>query len=437
MTDQEPPAHVTDGPSPQARQQSGEKPFDRKGAQELKAKLETEAHHILAHFNNPSTEAEITRQLPSTTKFNVFRDALKLALLKNVRLAHPNLRGSLYRAINQAAGQGLRPDGKEGALIVRKNKDPATNQWNEEVCWQPMVWGIVKLGRQTGAIRSIRANIVFHNEPFRLIQGDEDRIEHEIIPDISENAYADLADGIDNHGNPLANPDRFFRHVRGAYCVIVPVEGDPIKRYMTRARLISLKQSAKAQYGPWNSRFVDEMILKAVILFTCKWINLDGDTVIAHAFQAALLQDQEIEFDAEPAREAPRLEAPPHKLDAFEQTFGAKHKEMAETRTEPDRTVNSEPRQQKTETKQEPEPEYKPPPSRTVKRTPEGDERARKWAQAIVVEIGFRVTTAELDGIADDPVFSERLDYLRHVDLGLANEVDSVMLKMRQTLKGL
>lgn len=247
------------------------------------------------------TAAQLRLMLPDHVDLDVFTSTCKTAVLNRPQLLREDLRQSLLVAIMKAAAQGLKPDGKEGALVVRYDSEAR----GYAAVWQPMVWGVAKLGRETGAIKQIRAVIVFHGEPFRIIQGEEDRIDHEVDPDIVDEAYGALNAGLDEHKNPKANPAEFFKRVRAAYCFVTGTDGTITRRYMTKQRLISLWEASKAANGPWNSRWIDEMILKGVILFTSKWINLDATSAAAKRFQAALMTDMEIDFDRQGQIAAP------------------------------------------------------------------------------------------------------------------------------------
>jgi len=272
----------------------------------------------------PATEAQLKILLPDHVDVGVFIATAKTAVLIKPQLLREDLRPSLLTSLMKAAGQGLLPDGKQGALVPRYDTDTKTYA----VAWQPMIWGIVKLGRETGAIRSIRASLVFYGETFRIVGGEEDIIEHEIDVDLVDGAYAALNAGRDGNGNPLSRPLDFIAHVRAAYCYITGMDGTVTKRWMTRHRLISLWESTKADKGPWSGRWVDEMFLKGMILFTAKWINLDPNSIAAKRFQAAMLTDLEIDFDRDgtvlsaPETEQATLPAPGDKLGSFEDALG-------------------------------------------------------------------------------------------------------------------
>jgi len=336
MSDAAPPDWFDNGPPPEAYDlpagpaSAGQRGGGGKRQRPAMSQDETLAAttDFLTWLSSRETRAELQLVLPDHVDPDIFIATAKTAVLNRPELLRDDLRPSLLRAIERAATQGLRPDGKEGALVARW--DTEANRF--QICWQPMVWGITKLGRETGAIRTIRAVIVFHGEPFRIIQGDEDRIEHEVQPDIVEEAYRALNAGRDNHGNPIARPNDFLARVRAAYCVITGTDGAVTKRWMTRERLISLRDASKSAKGPWNSRWIDEMICKGVILFTSKWINLDTSSAPAKRFLAALTTDMEVDFDRDHAVPPPppvsALPAPGPKLDNLEDLLGREREKM-------------------------------------------------------------------------------------------------------------
>lgn len=245
-------------------------------------------------LESADTLKQLTMLLPDHVDAKVFIATAKTAVLMKPKMLRESLRQSLLIAIMKAAAMGLLPDGKQGALVERYDNDAKDYM----VAFQPMVWGIAKLGRETGAIKTIRAVLVFRGETFRILAGEEDRIEHEVDPDIVEEAYGALNGGRDQYGNPVAKATDFLARVRAAYCFLTAPDGTVIRRWMTHQRILSLYESTKATRGPWNGRFIDEMILKGVILFTSKWINLDPTTAEAKRFQSALMSDLAIDFDS-------------------------------------------------------------------------------------------------------------------------------------------
>jgi recombinational DNA repair protein RecT len=329
MSDQGPPDWFDNAPPPSA---DGGMPASGGGARKKRAdapkmtpdQQATETESFFGWLTAPERAKELRVLLPEKIDIRVFVDAAKTVVTKKPDYLFPAWRASLMQAVLDAAGHGLMPDGREGAIVPRYDSDAGGTR----LVFQAMVWGIIKLGRETGAIKSVRAKIVFQNEHFRTVEGEEDIIEHISDVDLHEAAYNDLYGGKDGRtGNPIAKVDAFWGHVRAAYCFIIGIDGTVTKRWMSRARLLNLKNASRAQYGPWSSLWVDEMILKAVILYTTKWINLDLDTASARRFQGALMIDQEIDLDDAEDTERPEqrqplaIAAPGPKLDNFAEIF--------------------------------------------------------------------------------------------------------------------
>jgi recombination protein RecT len=270
-----------------------------------------EAEKFYAWLAEPSTRTDLKLVLPDTIDLDVFIATAKSAVFNDPKLLQPALRPSLLAAVSKAAAQGLKPDGREGALVPR---------WDEKareirVAWQPMVWGLLKLGRQTGAIQNIRAHLVFEGEDFEILAGEDDKIIHKVDLAIREIAYR------------APDTASFLAHIKAAYCIITPTVGEPTKRFMPRGRLAQLYAATKASRGPWNGPFRDEMFIKAMILFTLKWVDLSGDAAAIGRFRAALETDLTLDFgeDAAPrgrGRAQAALPAPDVNLHNMEVKLG-------------------------------------------------------------------------------------------------------------------
>ena len=235
----------------------------------------TPVHVEMAVFM-ASLESErtvIRSQLPSDVDLDTFINTAKIAVTQNPDLLAAVLRQSLFIALQKAARQGLMPDGKQGALIVRWNSERRC----EEVCWQPMVWGMVSLGRRTGDIRTFSAQIVYQNEPFRILQGEEDRYEHERVPE---------------------HEAKGLEFAVGAYCIITGRDGVRTRRWMSAPRIRAVKDSSKAARGPWHGSFEDEMWIKTVLLFTMKWVNTNAATNIFKEAVNDLQDSLEVDLNA-------------------------------------------------------------------------------------------------------------------------------------------
>ena len=288
-----------------------------------------EVGDFYAWLDNPRTALELRKIIPSYLDVDLFLATCKDAALSNPRLLAPPLRPSLLRAVARAARQGLRPDGREGALVPRYSMEERAYT----VSFQAMVWGLTKLGRLTGAIKTIRPIIVFEGETFEMEEGDEPRWIHKVDRKIVDQAYQSLYGGMTagDHPRLVVNAEDFFKQVSCAYCIITGADGTVTKRWMS-ARRIDLIRKQQGKNTPWYGPFVDEMIIKTVILYTAKHLDLDVGNPATKAFREALLDDIGTDdFDRLAPPEPTRQTAIGHetKLHAFETQF-MKPKETAD-----------------------------------------------------------------------------------------------------------
>ena len=363
----------------------------------------------------PATRTTLAKALPDDMDPDTFISTAKSAVFHNPALLNPELRASLFASVGKAAAQGLKPDGKEGALVPRY--DDVAKEYR--IAWQPMVWGITKLGRKTGAIRSIRAHIVFEGEDFEVLAGEDDRIMHRVNPEIVETAYR------------APDTNSFLSLVKAAYCIITATDGVVTKRWMPRSRIALLRATSKAAKGPWNGPFRDEMILKGVILYTAKWIDLSGSGSAGARFTAALETDMAADFDAD-TRSALRggqaapaaLPAPDEKLHDLEAKLGlhgvAGQEKMAAT-VAPDAgfagvtvAIQADPVGVSTAGSADPVPQEtpptQPPPTDGADDPmPECTPAWKRWAAKAVLAFAECKTVADFLAIVDRPAWLESM----------------------------
>lgn len=167
----------------------------------------------------------------------------------------PNLltceRTSLLRACIEAATDGLIPDGREGAIVPYKGR----------AGWQPMVWGLVKLVRQSGELETIGARIVRDGEDFsHWIDESGEHFKHTPSYSTSDKespmklvyAYARTKDG-------------------GVYLEVISAAE------ITKFRNLS---KAKSDESPWQT-WPDEMAKARAIKRLCKRLPLSVDAIEA------------------------------------------------------------------------------------------------------------------------------------------------------------
>lgn len=174
---------------------------------------------------------QIAALLPPDVSPEKFRQVALAAIRQKPDLMRCN-RQSLFNACLNAAQDGLLPDGREGAIVPRKNL----------AVWQPMIGGIYKRVKTSGSVASLSANIVYDGEEFEVLLGDDDRIVHR--RDMSRVAK----------GNEVA-----------AYAIATLKDGTKEREVMTWQQIEDVRKvSAAADSGPWRD-WPDEMARKTVV----------------------------------------------------------------------------------------------------------------------------------------------------------------------------
>ena len=173
-------------------------------------------------------------------------------------------RRSLFNACTKAATDGLIPDGREGALVIFKDKSG-----KKLVQWLPMVGGLLKLIGQSGAIDSIGARIVFQKEI------DDHRFKF-VIEDGKEKLFHD----------PMLWGDRGPKVLVYAYARFK--DGGYVEHAVLHRQDVEKRRAAsRSSGGPWSS-WEDEMWLKTAIRYIAKRLPLSPDIL------------QKVESDNEP-----------------------------------------------------------------------------------------------------------------------------------------
>lgn len=391
---------------------------------------------------------ELNVVLPDYVDVDQFIATAKDAAINNPKILADNLRPTLMRALFKAAKVGLRPDGREGALIPRYDTIARTYV----IVFQPMVQGIIKLGRLTGAIESIRPVIVYRGEHFEIEEGDVQIYRHKVDRQIVSDAYKALYGGMtkDNHPRIITNSNDYFARVDCAYCIIRSKDGTVTKRWMpqTRINLIRVQQGLNT---PWYGAWCDEMISKTIILFTTKHVDLDISNPATGRFREAMQHDLDIDF--ENARDAEQLPAPQAvgmigqttKLDQFERQFGKPDNEKVSVQTplggrEPPHVARQGVASADT---QEGGDTPSPPPSDQAGGSPKlppaapddplGSMRGKTWGSMRVWYASVLLRVAEigdletLEAFQVDPEFSDRLDAMRGKAIEISRQIDDAI----------
>lgn len=199
---------------------------------------------------------------------------------------------SLLAACTKAATDGLILDGREAALVVfRQNvklrkTDP--DKWEDRIQYIPMVAGLMKKARNSGAISSIAAHVVHAKDKFTYVLGDDERIEH-------QPAFGD-------RGAPIA-----------VYAIVKMKDGSVQREVMDRAAVVRIAGQSKnpTQYDPEKGRNYGEWWRKTVIRRISKYLPSSSDR--DEFLQAVERIDEGFDFDASDGGETIPAEQPVRK----------------------------------------------------------------------------------------------------------------------------
>ncbi|GAN86390.1 recombinase RecT [Komagataeibacter intermedius] len=228
---------------------------------------------------------QVKAVLPAHISVDKFERVVRIAVQKNDKLLECSPR-SLFMECVKAASDGLLPDGREGAIVPR----------GSEAVWQPMVSGLMKLARNSGQIASISSQVVYKGERFRVVLGDDERIEHERDLDIAGET-----------------------EIVAAYAVARLKDGsEPIREIMTWKQIEKVRNTNKYwMKGPWKD-WGDEMARKTVIRRLSKRLPFSTDQNDERLQEAIQRTDALVDLIADPeptAQEMDPFEAAAHGVD--------------------------------------------------------------------------------------------------------------------------
>lgn len=180
---------------------------------------------------------------------------------------------SLFAACTKAATDGLILDGREAALVTFRQKTPSGN-YEDRIQYLPMVAGLMKKARNSGEISSIAAHVVYENDHFEYVLGDDEKIIH-----------TPMLRG--DRGAPIA-----------VYAIVRLKDGSVQREVMDRADVIRIAKQSKneRQYDPSSPNF-GEWWRKTIIRRISKYLPSSSDR---DDFQRAVERiDETFDFDGE------------------------------------------------------------------------------------------------------------------------------------------
>jgi recombination protein RecT len=183
-------------------------------------------------------------ELPSHIPLERFKRTIITAINSAPDLRYADRR-SLFNACVKCAHDGLYPDGKEAVLVVFKTKVKDRNgneRTIDQVHYLPMVVGYRKRMRMSGEVLSAVAEVVYRNDKFRYVQGEEPRIEHE---------------------PPPLDQDR--GEAIGAYCIIKLRNGEVLRDVMTKKEIETSRHQSRAPNSLMWTKFWGEGARKTIL----------------------------------------------------------------------------------------------------------------------------------------------------------------------------
>jgi recombination protein RecT len=182
---------------------------------------------------------EIKDILPSNVSEEAFTRAAAIAMAKNEKLANATP-ASLVIALSACASNGLIPDNREAALVVRNTKNH-NNEYVPTAAYQPMVDGVLKSARLSGQVKTINAKVICENDSFDYwIDQEGEHFTHR--PKLGD------------RGNLVA-----------VYAFALLLNGETVFEAMDKSEIEKTRASSKTpNYGPWVDWY-DRMALKSVL----------------------------------------------------------------------------------------------------------------------------------------------------------------------------
>jgi recombination protein RecT len=215
-------------------------------------------------------------------------------------------RASLANAIINVAAIGisLNPALKHAYLVPRKPKQGALTA----ICLDISYMGLMHLAQQTGSILWGQSKLVYQTDEY-------------------------LNTGIDSAPSHKTNPFLSSKDrgpIIGAYCTVKTSDGSYLTEEMNKDELDKIKNSSKAQNGPWKT-WPEEMMRKSVVKRASKyWPKVERLNLAIDAINQHEGIDFQEEKDITPERENPHqdlsdmLKARGSEVSAFLEWAGKK-----------------------------------------------------------------------------------------------------------------
>lgn len=156
--------------------------------------------------------------------------------MKTAANNQPSLKGAILNVAS--IGISLNPASAHAYLVPRDGS----------VCLDISYKGLVKLATDSGSINWAKAVLVYEGDKFEWNGVNKEPVH---VADVFS------ADRIDAK-QPLKN-------LKGGYCIAQLADGSYMVDTMTAAEILAIKESSKAQNGPWKGKWAGEMAKKTLV----------------------------------------------------------------------------------------------------------------------------------------------------------------------------
>lgn len=215
------------------------------------AQVPAAIRQIRADLN--SMESQFAAALPPHIPAARFARVAMTALQNNTKLLRCD-RQSLFNALMRCAQDGLLPDGREAAIVPYGTDDEGRSS-ADTAQYLPMIAGIRKKVRNSGALMDWNCQVVQEGDEFEYQLGDNPFIHHK----------------------PARTGGR-TRKVIAAYSIATYPDGTVSREVMNADQIADIQRKSKAKKGPWaDPVFYPEMARKTVARLHSKQLPMSTD----------------------------------------------------------------------------------------------------------------------------------------------------------------
>jgi recombination protein RecT len=205
---------------------------------------------VVRSLASPDFQGKLKTSLPSGMDVDRFTRITITALQTNPDILKGD-KNSLYLAILSSAQAGLKPDGKEAALV----------RFGDKVQFMPMVAGIIL--RLAGSGITCDTQVVHENDTFDVEYGDEPKITHK---------------------PPKLGADR--GKMIGAYAILKAKEGTVYREVMDAQQIEAVRAQSRAKNSLMWTQFQGEAWRKTVLRRCAKRVAMPLDQLSELTLQA-------------------------------------------------------------------------------------------------------------------------------------------------------